>query len=120
MASTFPQAQGQESFGYFLQKRTFFRKGGKTPGTAAPAINWLTTSEMRRARPASEVLPRLIGETAAAAILKRSRGRPPVEDKLISTTLRIPHSVVAQYQAGGADWRKRMQDAVKANVPGDK
>jgi uncharacterized protein (DUF4415 family) len=76
----------------------------------------LTTSEMRRARPASEVPPRLVGETAAAAILKRGRGRPPVEDKLMSTTLRIPASVVAAYQAAGSDWRKRMGDAVKANV----
>ena len=79
----------------------------------------LTAAEMRRARPASDVLPRLIGQSAAAVVLKRRVGRPPVDDKLMPTTLRIPRSIVEAYQAKGSDWRKRMEDAVKENVSGN-
>jgi hypothetical protein len=41
----------------------------------------LTREELRRARPAAEVLPELIGQKAADELLRRSKGRAPKEGK---------------------------------------
>jgi len=41
------------------------------------------------------VLPEVIGEKAAHELLRRSRGRPPKEDRKVNQTLRIDPDVLA-------------------------
>jgi hypothetical protein len=48
-----------------------------------------TRADIEKARPASEVLPGLIGAKATDELLRRGKGRPPKEHRKVNQTLRI-------------------------------
>lgn len=68
--------------------------------------------EFARARPATEVLPELLGPEIAEQIL-RTRGRPKLENPKQAIKLRIDPDVVNAYRALGDGWQTRMNDALR-------
>jgi uncharacterized protein (DUF4415 family) len=79
-------------------------------------VRELTAADFKRARPASEVLPRLIGKAAAARLLK-PRGRPKSPDAKVSISLRIPPETLARWKASGPGWQTRMAAALTRASP---
>ena len=67
----------------------------------------LTTEELARMRPLSEVLP------TVAASIKRSRGRPKSAAAKAPVTLRLDPTTVARFEASGPDWRARMAEIIE-------
>jgi len=76
-----------------------------------------TAEDMREARPASEVLPRFIGEKATQDLLRRGRGRPVKPDRKVNQTLRLDPDVVDAYRREGSGWQARMNDVLRAHMP---
>ncbi len=70
-----------------------------------------TVADFKRARPAAEVLPQLIGKEATARLL-RPRGRPKSPDAKVSISLRIPPDTLARWKASGPGWQTRMAAAL--------
>ncbi|MHB8746525.1 MAG: BrnA antitoxin family protein [Gammaproteobacteria bacterium] len=79
-------------------------------------VRELTAADFKRARPAAEVLPRLIGKEAAAHLLK-PRGRPKSPDAKVSISLRIPPQTLARWKASGPGWQTRMAAALTKASP---
>ena len=77
----------------------------------------LTRAELHRARPAAEVLPGLIGDAAANALLRRRRGRPTKADKKVNQTLRIDPDVLEAYRQQGRGWQTRINQVLRENMP---
>ncbi|MBI5107184.1 MAG: BrnA antitoxin family protein [Rhodocyclales bacterium] len=83
----------------------------------APSIDdenpeW-TTEDFARARPASEVLPKLVGKAAAAEMLRPKRGRPVSANPKAHVNLRLDPDVVAAFRATGRGWQTRLNAALK-------
>jgi len=76
-----------------------------------------TAADFARARPAAEVLPAFIGRQATEELLRRSRGRPPKQDRKINQTLRLDPDVLAAYRSEGSGWQSRINDILRANMP---
>jgi uncharacterized protein (DUF4415 family) len=66
-----------------------------------------------RARPAAEVLPRLVGGDAAAQLLKPKRGRPPKAAPKQATNIRISPEVLAYFRATGPGWQTRIDEVLR-------
>ena len=64
--------------------------------------------DFRKARPAADVLPGLVGEQAASELLKPKRGRPPADNPRRLISLRLPEEVIAKWRATGPGWQTRM------------
>lgn len=75
-----------------------------------------TEADFKRARPAAEVLPKLIGKKAAERLLK-SRGRPKSPDAKVSISLRLPPETLALWKASGPGWQTRMAAALTKASP---
>ena len=41
------------------------------------------------------------------------RGRPPLEDPKVSTTIRLSRDVIERFKAGGPGWQTRIDDALR-------
>lgn len=74
-----------------------------------------TAAMIGKARPAREVLPKIFGARAAAAMLK-PRGRPKSADSKIAISLRLPPDTLARWKATGPGWQTRMADALRESV----
>ena len=77
----------------------------------------ITLEELRRARPATEVLPDLIGEKAAQELFRRGRGRPPNASKKVSTTVRLDPDILEAFQQQGKGWQTRINDVLREHMP---
>ena len=75
---------------------------GPDPETERP----LTDKQLAEMKPLKEVLPDLYEN------IKRSRGRPPVENPKQAVTLRIHPDTVTKFQAKGSNWRSEMAEAL--------
>lgn len=82
--------------------------------TVNPAI---TVEELRRARPAREVLPQYIGQKATTALLARRPGRPKQTVRKVNQTLRIDPDVLVAYRQAGPGWQTRMNRVLRDNMP---
>jgi len=71
-----------------------------------------TAENFARARPAQEMLPKIFGEAVAAQMLK-PRGRPPVANPKISTTIRLDADVMAAFRRAGAGWQTRINAVLR-------
>jgi uncharacterized protein (DUF4415 family) len=78
---------------------------------ADPDTFELDAAWFARARPASEVLPGLVGEKMARAMLK-PRGKQVAPTKQ-AVTVRYSPDVLAAFKATGAGWQTRMNDALR-------
>lgn len=79
-----------------------------------------TRAMFRKAKPASEVLPKLIGEKATAKLMRRKPGRPLSDDKRVVRSFRLPADVVEAYEATGTEWRQLVARTLRNNMPGRK
>jgi uncharacterized protein (DUF4415 family) len=79
-------------------------------------VRELTAADFKRARPAAEVLPKLIGKKAAERLLK-SRGRPKLPDAKVSISLRLPPETLALWKASGPGWQTRMAAVLTKTSP---
>jgi uncharacterized protein (DUF4415 family) len=77
----------------------------------------LTREELRKARPAAEVLPEHIGQKATDELLRRNRGRPPKEGRKVNQTLRIDPDVLQAYKRGGKGWQTRINQVLRDHMP---
>ena len=71
-----------------------------------------TTAQIARARPASEVLPKLFGAQVAQEMLKR-RGRPRATHPKERINIRLSHEVVTHFKSSGDGWQTRIDAALK-------
>jgi uncharacterized protein (DUF4415 family) len=79
-------------------------------------VRELTAADFRRARPAAEVLPKLIGRAAAARLLK-PRGRPKSPQAKVAISLRLPPETLARWKASGPGWQTRMAAVLTEALP---
>lgn len=70
-----------------------------------------TEADFAKAKPFSEVFPVLHDS------IKRSRGRPKLDNAKEAVTLRLPPDCVEKFKSTGRDWRTKMVKALeKAKV----
>jgi uncharacterized protein (DUF4415 family) len=70
-----------------------------------------TKEDFDRARPAHEVLPRLIGKKNAEILLKRGRPKKPAAKKQI--TVRLDPDVIAFFKKQGDGYHSRINQALR-------
>jgi uncharacterized protein (DUF4415 family) len=75
-----------------------------------------TKADFKRARPATEVLPALIGEKAAQELF-RGRGRPPGAHEKVSTTVRLDKDIIDAFRAEGRGWQTRINQTLREHMP---
>ena len=74
------------------------------------------TAEMiAKARPAKEVLPKVFGARAAAAMLK-PRGRPKSAQAKVAISLRLSPDTLARWKATGPGWQTRMANVLREHL----
>lgn len=76
-----------------------------------------TRDEVRTARPALNVIEDMFGATAAES-LRRGPGRPPKPDRKVNQTLRLDADVLEAYRREGPGWQTRINDVLRAHMPG--
>lgn len=74
-------------------------------------VREITRADLKRARPAREVLPKELLEV----LPKRKPGQrgPQRQDTKCSVTVRYSPEVVAYFKATGAGWQTRMDEVLK-------
>lgn len=72
-----------------------------------------TKDDFARARPASEVLP-----AAAAALLTRKQGRPPLDEaaRKVPVSIRLSPDVLEALRATGKGWQTRADEMLRAGL----
>ncbi|MGC7402403.1 BrnA antitoxin family protein [Pandoraea pneumonica] len=71
-----------------------------------------TKKDFAKARPASEVLPEVVGEDAAQKLLRR-RGRPKADVTKERINIRLSPEVVDYFRASGSGWQTRIDAALR-------
>jgi uncharacterized protein (DUF4415 family) len=100
-------------------KRRDYMSNTKKPDPERPDEDnpeW-TREDMAKARPATEVLPGLIGAAATEELLRRSKGRPPKEHPKVNQTIRIDPDVLAAYRRQGKGWQTLINEVLRQNMP---
>lgn len=75
-----------------------------------------TAADLKKARPALELVSEVFGDRAAAE-LSRGRGRPPKEDRKVNQTLRIDPDVLEAYRREGKGWQTRINLVLRRHMP---
>jgi uncharacterized protein (DUF4415 family) len=91
------------------------RKDGPAAKPDKDNPEW-TAAEIKKARPALDVVGEVFGKHASAA-LRRGRGRPPKEDRKVNQTIRIDADVLAAYRQQGKGWQTRINEVLRQNMP---
>jgi len=81
----------------------------------AGEVRELTAEDFARARPATEVLPEILGPDVTAELLRRRPGQRGAQKapRKKSVTLRYSPEVIAYFRATGRGWQSRMDEALK-------
>ncbi|TIT23465.1 MAG: hypothetical protein E5W70_08035 [Mesorhizobium sp.] len=66
-----------------------------------------TEEDFRTAHPFAEAFPEL------AESIRRSRGRPALDNPKKQVTLRLDSDVVARFRAGGPGWQSRINEILR-------
>jgi uncharacterized protein (DUF4415 family) len=74
----------------------------------------LTDDEMARMVPARDILSPAFFERLDE--VRRSRGRPKIADAKVAVTLRMDPDVLDRLKASDPDWRRRVNDALRAGA----
>ncbi|MGI9213136.1 MAG: BrnA antitoxin family protein [Methylococcaceae bacterium] len=72
----------------------------------------LTEADFKRMRPASEMLPEILGTEMAAEMLKPKGGRPRSETPKVFIGIRLDKTVVEAFKATGKGWQTRMNQVL--------
>lgn len=88
-----------------------------TPGRGYTEADWddvdspdLTDEQLAQAKPFAEVFPEL------AASIKRSVGRPRLDNARQAVTLRLTPETLRRFEGLGPDWRARMAEILEKAV----
>jgi uncharacterized protein (DUF4415 family) len=76
-----------------------------------------TAEGFARAQPASEVLPKFIGQAATDELLRRGRGRPAKVNRKVNQTLRLDPDVLEAYRREGPGWQALMNEVLRQHMP---
>lgn len=79
---------------------------------ADPDAHELSDEQLKRMRPAREILPLLVGKKNAEALMK-PRGRPQGENNKVATNVRYDRDLLEAFKATGSGWQTRMNDALR-------
>jgi len=77
----------------------------------AASSEW-SDADFAQSRPASEVLPELLGALQAREMLKPKRGRPKAEVCKEHVNLRLDAAVLEAFRASGPGWQTRVNAAL--------
>lgn len=66
-----------------------------------------------RARPATEVLPTLLGRDVASELLQAKRGRPPSPNPKAHVNIRLDADVLNAFRNMGRGWQTRINAALR-------
>jgi uncharacterized protein (DUF4415 family) len=72
-----------------------------------------TEAWFQQARPASELLPELLGQDAAQLLLKPRRGRPLSANPKEHVNLRLDADVLMAFRRTGSGWQTRLNDVLR-------
>ena len=72
-----------------------------------------TAEWFTKARPAKDVLPDVLGVTAARELLKPKRGRPPLAKPKEHVNIRLDADVVQSFRRTGSGWQTRLNNALR-------
>ena len=72
-----------------------------------------TEAWFAKARPASEMLPELLGQTAAREMLQPKRGRPALAEPKEHINIRLDADIVGAFKGTGSGWQTRMNDVLR-------
>jgi uncharacterized protein (DUF4415 family) len=72
-----------------------------------------TEEWFKKATPAKDVLPKLMGEAASAEMLKPRRGRPPLAQPKEHVNIRLDADIVQSFRRTGTGWQTRLNDALR-------
>jgi uncharacterized protein (DUF4415 family) len=75
-----------------------------------------TREEVRRSRPALEVVAEVFGSDAADT-LRRGRGRPEKPNRKVNQTLRLDPDVLEAYRHQGSGWQTRINEVLRQHMP---
>ena len=67
----------------------------------------------KRARPAKDMLPELVGRKAANALLNPKLGRPPLANPKEHLNIRLDADVVGAFRRTGNGWQTRLNEALR-------
>jgi uncharacterized protein (DUF4415 family) len=77
-------------------------------------VRELTAKDFKHFKPASEVLPELLGTELAEEMLRPKKiGRPHTSTPKIFTGIRLDPDVLEAFRSTGKGWQTRMNDALK-------
>lgn len=71
-----------------------------------------TDEDFRQARPASEVLPELVGPGSASEMLK-VRGRPKAAKPKVHVNIRLDADVLESFKATGPGWQTQINKILR-------
>lgn len=66
-----------------------------------------------KARPASDVLPRLMGQKASGDLLKAKRGRPVLAEPKEHVNIRLDADILRAFKSRGPGWQTRVNAALR-------
>ena len=66
-----------------------------------------------KARPASELLTGLFGQSAAKEVLAPKRGRPALPEPKEHVNIRLDADIVGAFRETGSGWQTRMNNALR-------
>ena len=72
-----------------------------------------TDAWFAKARPAKDVLPGLVGKSAATELLRPKRGRPLSENPKEHVNIRLDADVVGAFRRTGSGWQTRLNDVLR-------
>jgi uncharacterized protein (DUF4415 family) len=83
------------------------------PEFADDDVPELTAEWFERAKPASKLLPQLIGKSGAAGLLIPERGRPPIVNPKEHVNIRLDADIVHAFKSQGLGWQTRVKNALR-------
>lgn len=72
-----------------------------------------TNEWFKKARPARDVLPGLLGKAAAEEALKPRRGRPLSANPKEHVNIRLDADIVSAFKRSGSGWQTRLNNALR-------
>lgn len=72
-----------------------------------------TDEWFKKARPARDVLPVLVGKSAAKELLKPRRGRPVSASPKEHVNIRLDADVLSAFKGTGSGWQTRLNNALR-------
>lgn len=66
-----------------------------------------------KAKPASEVLPRLMGSKTAGELLRAKRGRPALDEPKQHVNIRLDADIIRAFKNKGPGWQTKVNAALR-------